>query len=405
MDVILSANVPHYLYTARALNRAGFLKRYICAIGIKHGRPLPSFLPQFWRKKLQGRRIQGVPNDRAVTLWLPELLQKGLPQIGLISSEDGNWVNNHLYDWLASRYVERCDIFHFMNSVGLYSGRKAKAMGATLLCDVREEHLDFQRRILIEEYRRLGITAKLPLSRCAAKVKAELSLADYFIVPSSYAKNTFVEEGIEPHKIFVVPYGFDPEQFYPLPKNDDIFRVLFVGGLIPRKGIQYLLEAFTQVNLPNAKLLLIGPWDPRLQRIIRTDNSITHIPNVPKVELFRYYSNASVFVLPSVADAQPLVVLEAMACGLPVIVSKHCGSTDFVREGIDGFIIPIRDVGTLKDRLHLLYKDEGKRQQMGHEARNRIRQFTWESYGKRIIEVYDEIATRQGLRQESETQR
>jgi len=131
--------------------------------------------------------------------------------------------------------------------------------------------------------------------------------------------------------------------------------------------------------------------------IVKGNNRIRHIPDVPKVELLRYYSNASVFVLPSVADAQPLVVLEAMACGLPVIVTENCGSTDFVRDGIDGFVIPIRDVEALKDRLLFLYKDEAKRRQMGDQARTRVQEFTWEQYGRRLIEVYHEISKRTGL--------
>jgi glycosyltransferase involved in cell wall biosynthesis len=115
------------------------------------------------------------------------------------------------------------------------------------------------------------------------------------------------------------------------------------------------------------------------------------------VELFRYYSNASVFVLPSLADSFSLVVLEAMACGLPVIVSAHTGSKEVLTEGLDGFIVPIRDVEALKEKILYFYRHPDAREEMGEAALCRVQELTWDLYGERAVEIYRSIGQRRGL--------
>lgn len=399
MKVILSANIQHYLHTAQALSGAGLLQRYICAIGIKHNRPLPGLISGFWRRKLEGRRLCGIPAAQTVAIWLPELLQVALMRTRVVSKELVMLVQNLLYDGIAARYVEACDVFHFMAGVGLQSARKAKRLGAVLLCDVREEHFVFQRRVLAEEYQRLGLTAEVPGGRLLRRLKAEYAIADFFVVPSSYAKRTFVTEGVPAENVFVAPYGVDTELFRHQTKADDVFRILFVGGFIPRKGVHYLVEAFRRSGLTQSELVLVGGQGAFLDGLLDDgDKRIRRVRDVPKVELPDYYRRASVLVLPSVADAQPLVVLEAMACGLPVIVTDHCGSGDFVRDGVEGFVVPVRDVEALRARLVFLAENEVARRRMGKAAGDRIETMTWWAYGRRILEIYREIGMRTGGR-------
>jgi glycosyltransferase involved in cell wall biosynthesis len=407
VKVILStANVPIYRYTAQALEQARLLKRYICTIALREESSIPPLVPEFWRKKLEAKRIKGIPYRKVVGLWLPELLQHALPRTGLLSHERTNWFINYLYDWLATYYIDECDIFHFMSGVGLYCARKVKAHkhNVILICDVRQTHPDYQIKILEEENQILGIKAQIPGVLYVNRFKSEFLLSDFIIVPSLYARETFVREGIDPEKIFVVPYGFDPERFYAIPKedkDDEVFRILFIGSINLIKGVYYLIEAFTQLRLPKSELVLIGQIDPSMQAIVKRsiemNKCIRHIANVPNTELFQYYNKASVFVLPSIVDAYGLVVLEAMACGLPVIVTENVGIKELIQEGVNGFVIPIRDINTLKERLLFLYQNKAKRLQMGYEARQRVQEFTWDQYGKRLIRVYEEILKRVGF--------
>jgi glycosyltransferase involved in cell wall biosynthesis len=107
--------------------------------------------------------------------------------------------------------------------------------------------------------------------------------------------------------------------------------------------------------------------------------------------LSRYYSNSSVFVLPSLADSFALVVLEAMACGVPVIVTENTGSKEVFRDGVDGFVVPIRDVEAIKEKILFLYENRDVCQAMGEAARQRASEVTWDRLERRAVEIYGAI--------------
>ena len=406
LNVILSSNISHYIYTARALQDAGYLKRYICAIAVsKSAAKLVRLLPKQWQVKLKARDITFLDSKRVHIIWLAEILQRGLPVLRLLSPDRGNWINNYLYDFLASWNVEACDIFHFVNGIGLYSARKAKAKGSITVCDIRTEYPDYQFQILADEYAELGIPYNPPGLSYDAKIKAEYMVSDYLIVPSRYAKRTFVEKGFDPRKIFVVPYGVDLEHFSRAADHDLVaqqdgkFRILYVGQIIPRKGVHYLIQAFNQLDIGNAELLLVGSLDDTMRSFmevaLKENPRIKHFHHLPKLELSQLYNSGSVFVLPSLADSWGLVVLEAMACGLPVIVTENVGSGEAVEEGINGYIIPIRNVEALKEKLLYLFETPDVRARMSQAALRTIDNYTWERYGQGIIKVYKEIITRE----------
>ena len=391
MQVILSSNVTHYHYLAIALDRAGYLRRYITAISPMTD-DIPRLLPTRLRRKLQGRRISDMDGQKVRRCWVPELLQRGLPKTGLVSSERGNWINNHLFDWMAERWVDTCDFFHFVSSIGLYSARRAKRLGARVICDVRQVHPNLQSQLLREESRRLGIEVSISGTLYERKVLKEFDIADYLVVPSSYARDTFTAEGYPKDRIYVVPYGADPMQFHSVRKQDEIFRVLFVGRITAGKGVQYLLRAMSELRLPNSELVLVGTVDPLIAPVLaRFEGNFRHVGDVPKTQLMQYYNQSSVLVLPSIVDAYALVVPEALMCGLPVIVSTNTGSKEMVRDGEDGFVVPIRDVGVLKQKIQLLYEDPDTQHKMAEAAAQRASQFTWDGYARRALQMYERL--------------
>jgi glycosyltransferase involved in cell wall biosynthesis len=411
-EVILSANVSHYYYAALALQQANSLKRYICAISIRKEKPLfAHFLPDYWQKKLKGRNISDIDKRLTRSIWVAELLQRGLPYLGLISSDRGNLLNNYLFDLLAQRWVESCDIFHFVSSIGLHSARKAKANGSLVVCDVRTEYPDCQFQLLAEEYNNLGLSYNPPGLLYDERIKAEYGLADYLIVPSNYAKRTFVEAGFDPKSVFVLPYGVDLEHFLISDskgerkdadetggRHRNTFRIIYVGQIVPRKGVHYLIEAFNKLKINDAELLLVGGIDqsmhPILEEAVRRNRKIRAVGESPRLDLYHLYNTGSVFVLPSLADSWGLVVLEAMACGLPVIVTENTGSSQAVEEGVNGFIVPIRDAEALHRKLIYLYEHPDVRQEMGRAASCSARKFTWEQYNKGLLDIYREIIRR-----------
>lgn len=398
MKVILSANVSHYIYTAIALQRANYLKRFICAIGFSQRNLwFRRFLPAYWQKKILARDYSIIAPELLRSIWVAELLQRGLPALGIISHEKSDWLNDYLFDHLSLPMIDSCDIFHFLNGLGLASAHKAKLMGSIVICDVRSQFPDYQLRLIKEEYQHLGLNYNPPPLLFNERNKAEYAISDYIIVASSFSKRTFVNSGYDPQKIFVVPYGVDTDQFFL--KNDDFsstkFRVLYVGSIVPQKGIHYLIKAFTELNLANAELLLIGSIDPMMlpyvEQVIGRNVNIHHIDHMPKSELPKYYNSASVFVLPSLADSWGLVVTEAMACGLPVIVTENTGSNEIVRDDYNGYVVPIRDAEAIQERLLYLYDHPKKRQEMGKAAIRSISEYNWERYSERLLATYNEI--------------
>jgi glycosyltransferase involved in cell wall biosynthesis len=341
---------------------------------------------------LEGRRLNGVPKALVRQVRWPEVLQRLLPAMGVMTHERGDWLNNQLFDSRSLRLVPDCDVFHFVSSVGLHCAQKAKAAGATVVCDVRQEHPAFQRRILNEESARFGMKARITGSTYEGKVLEEFALADYIVTPSVHARRTYLEQGFAPEKLLLLPYGVDVEHFHNEGKADGTFRVIYAGSLTIRKGPQYLLEAFSRMDRAGAELVLVGPLDPAFKPVLaKYEGCFRYAGVVPKIALKELYSSSSVFVLPSLADSYSLATLEAMACGLPVIVSENTGAADALEHGKEGFVTPIRDAGAIREYLELLRGNEELRQAMGARAAVRAREMNWARYGREAVRYYREM--------------
>jgi starch synthase len=392
MRSIVLSNIPHYHHLAQALHQAGLLERYITAPALLAGEQAPAWLPAKLRRKLEGRRLHGVPKALVRQMRWPEILQRVLPAAGAMSRERADWMNNQLFDRRSLRLLSDCDVFHFVSSVGLHCARKAKAAGATIICDVRQEHPAFQRRILNEEAEIFDMEPNITGVTYEGKVLEEFALADYIVVPSTHARRTFLEQGFAPGKLLLLPYGVDVRHFRKEEKADKTFRVIYAGSLTIRKGPQYLLEAFAHMRPANAELVLVGPLDPAFKKVLaRYEGSFRYVGVVPKVALTHLYNSSSVFVLPSLADSYSLATLEAMACGLPVIVSENTGAADAVDHGKQGFIVPIRDAAAIRQYLELLSENEDLRREMGGRAAVRAREMNWSRYGKEAVRHYREM--------------
>jgi glycosyltransferase involved in cell wall biosynthesis len=327
-----------------------------------------------------------------------------LTRLKLVSVDRGSVLANPVYDWMAKMYVDRCDIFHFVNGVGLHSAQKAKRQGSVAVCDVRSVHPGYRDAILREEYETLCIPYQSRPDLFLQRNEAEYATADYLIIPSSFAAETLVHSGVDGSRIYVVPRGVDLGWFGDRgasaegPQRDRPFRILCVGRIVPSKGVHYLLKAFEKLDAPDAELVLIGGVGEAMRdlvaRAMEQDPRILAFGYIPHLELRRYYGSGSVFVLPTLFEGSALVIYEAMASGLPVITTPNAGS--IVRNDVDGFLVPIRDAEALKERLTWLYEHPKQCMDMGQVARERVSDYTWERYGERLLEAYSDILHREG---------
>jgi glycosyltransferase involved in cell wall biosynthesis len=183
----------------------------------------------------------------------------------------------------------------------------------------------------------------------------------------------------------VTPLGVDLDLFRPIPveRADAEFRVLFVGQIGQRKGLSYLLDAARASTIPELRLQLLGApvgsterWSPL--------PFVDHLAHRPRWELPAAYAQADVFVLPSLIEGFPQTALEAMACGLPVIVSEHTFGDDVVEHGKNGYVVPIRDPDAIAECLRALHGNPKLRHEMGAAARRRAEDFGWERYKAQV---------------------
>ena len=379
--VELISNIFHYYHTALSLHRCGYLGDYITGPSALDDEAWIQRRGRIFERLWIERRLEGIPPHLVKRMWLPEIVQKAVKRLGG-TSEQSNWVHNELFARKAARLMTDCDAVHFVNSVGREAARKAKRNGAVVICDMREEHPDYQERILSEEAKRLKIQFTVPGSSYRHRIIEEIHLADYIFCPSSYAKRTFVEQGISADKLVVCPYGVDTKQFARRESSrpSGQFNVLFLGNICMRKGVHYLLEAFQSAGLGNARLLLAGPIDPLFRPVLDRYSMFELVGPIPHSQVHEQYLKADVFVIPSLADAYPLVVLEAMSAGLPVIVSENTGSADVIENGREGFVVPIRNAREIAERLTLLYENREQCARMGIAAASAARALSWENY-------------------------
>lgn len=223
-------------------------------------------------------------------------------------------------------------------------------------------------------------------TRKLERKEQEIQLADHIFVPSSFVQNSLLDAGIKQEKISVIPFGSPLDYFQPQPKKDNLFRALFVGRIAPRKGVHYLLQAWKELQLPDSELLLVGINDFPEGWLNQYIDIIRYLKSVPHSSLNQYYSAASVLVFPSLIEGLALVQLEAMACGIPLITTLNAGGSDIITDGVEGFIIPIRDVEVLKEKLEWCYQHPQELAEMGRAARQKAEQFTWNLYRQKLAQ-------------------
>ena len=371
----------HTFELARQMERLGVLERLFT------GRP---------RWKLRGEEL---PATKVSTFPYLQTIFETLGRLGIQRyplKTELNWQCHQTFDAYVARDLPDCDIFHALSYCGLKSGQTAQQRGAKWVCDAVNTHLVFQDDIMAEEYARLGLRYRRQDSRFLDYAVASYRQADLITVPSTFVKATFLEKGVPEERVAVVPFGVGMERFQPVAAaNDSVFRVLFVGSMSVRKGLQYLLEAFRLASIPRSVLTLVGPPQTETRAVLRRVPEVTpEIVGVqPKSKLPYFYSRSDVMVLPSIEEGLAYVIGEAMACGCPVIATENSGARDFFTDGVEGSIVPIRSPEAIAERLVWLYEHPEERNEMRLASLKRVSAIRgWEGYGEKILETFRKLA-------------
>src|SRR5207253_3388775 len=203
----------------------------------------------------------------------------------------------------------------------------------------------------------------------------DVAMADRILVPSGHLAEALARHGTPRNRITVIPYAADTRRFVPDPakRHGTSCTFLFAGGISQRKGIKYLLEAWRRIRRPGWRLQLLGPRPREIAPLQPDLELVEPVGRVAHLEMPARLAAADVFVFPSLFEGSAVVTYEALACGLPCVVTSNAGSV--VRDGIEGFVVGPRDVDALAAGMERLGNDPGLREEMAAAARTRALAF------------------------------
>jgi len=284
-------------------------------------------------------------------------------------------VGDVLFDTITSLEMEEPTILQtWMNHSYAQMNRYPDAIK---IINLFSAHPDVQARLV-------GMDVDDPATAISLKrQRAELEMADHILVPSLFALESLKEFGLN-KKATVMPFGVDLEKFNPGDKkfSNLPMKVIFVGSNWERKGGPLLIEAWEKLDLKEAELTICGISKESLGNQKFPDN--VKVGWVP--DLVEALQNSSLFILPALEDGCPLATHEAMACGLPAVVTHNTGTKDYITDGKDGWVIDSHSVDAICDVLQYAYDNTIVLSGMGQAARKTIEKWPWERYEQQYID-------------------
>jgi len=342
-------------------------------------------------------RKYGIPEDKIESLLIDGLIYHGIGKINkLLTFKQRNSVNEYLHNKfsrkLPSLIPDETDFFIGLSSFCLEALKHSKERNIIGIVDHASLHMENESILIKEEAQRWGV--KVPLDECAdwiiEKENKEFQLANYIFVPSSCSKKSLIKNNVEEKKIIINNYGVNTSYFYPIKKiKNNIFRIIQAGKVSLRKGVLTLLDAYVKANIKNSELIILGGGIEtsgiEKEIVSKKIKGVILKENIPFSELNDAYNDCDVMVLASVADGFALVVIQAMACGIPVIVTENVGASDLIIDGVNGFIVPVGRPDLIAEKLRLLNQNPDICINMGYQARNSVlNNNSWADYGIRL---------------------
>jgi glycosyltransferase involved in cell wall biosynthesis len=297
---------------------------------------------------------------------------------------------NRLLEFVFLRSLSPGEVTYVWPGVSLAAYRRIKERGHCLVVERINCHAATAKRILDDAYARRGMTPGHAVTDEWVQEEHEgLALSDYVFAPSTLVADSFLQNGVPPEKILLGTYGWDPDRLggtrAALPSVDGT-TVLFTGLACVRKGIHLLLEAWARARI-KGRLVLAGGMDEEVavlcaDHLNRAD--VLHLGHVR--DIGAVYRSADIFAFATLEEGSPLVTYEAMASGLPVVLSPM-GAGTIARPEQDGFVLDPYDQEAWVTALRRLAHDADLRRSMGESARCRAEDFTWDKVGHRRREL------------------
>ncbi|MFZ5940783.1 MAG: glycosyltransferase family 4 protein [Bacteroidota bacterium] len=412
MILLSHSGKQHSYQLALALHKLGRLERFYTSSYITS---------EAWQKKLEAqgdtfwsrRFISGLPAARVNANWrfeIPELVLRRF-QGKSPAVQEAVYRRDVNFDRYMARRISRgygnrpaSELLFWGFQGSCHSSlQAANQLGWISMCELATAHVTAAKRILGEEAALhpewAGSIDNLVFPAAYEKrLVEEPHLAAKVIAASEFTRQTLLEDGVSEEKISVLPLGADIGYIRYTEREDDRLsqrplRLIYAGTVTQRKGIFYLLEAMKGLDRNDVELHLIGGVQGSEEPLKKYAGHFIRHGAVSQKELFERYTDFDALVLPTVFEGFGLVIVEAMAAGLPVITTPHSIGPELITEGKNGYIVPVRDIPTLKNAiLKLRTLPDEDFLEMRKAARDGALAYSWGNYMLRLEDFLKRIS-------------
>jgi glycosyltransferase involved in cell wall biosynthesis len=391
--------VPVSAGVAGALGRAGRLSCFATGVSFNDatlGRAVGDRLAA-WRPVIRNRIVSDVPPGKLRAHPLVELGARGAARVLEPLFPSLNTYNTlfaaHDAAVAADRWPRETTAIYAYEDGALWTFRRAARKGLERVWDLPLPHYATIEKVWADERARwpgaVDTAPHIEPHWKRARKDKELALATKVSVASAFTKQSLEGENLRV-PVVVAPYGFPTTQFDARStRPSGPFVVLAVSSHDLRKGTPYLLEAWKRAAIPDAELRLVGRMRLTKSFLDGYAGLFRYWPHVPRSQLRERYAAADVLAFPTLGDGFGIVIQEAMCTGVPVITTPCGGGPECITDGVDGWIIPPRDIDALVERLRACAADRDHTLAVGRTARARAERFTWNEAGEGLLRSLD----------------
>ncbi|HWF11063.1 MAG TPA: glycosyltransferase family 4 protein [Bryobacteraceae bacterium] len=346
----------------------------------------------------------GVPGEKVRSFWPHGVAVKIVDRLGLTVGDALSAPMHKAFSKWVMRQINResWDVVHAFSGVAedVFLGtpkipRHFLVRGSS--------HIRYQQRILHEESERTGVRLESPSDWIIEREEREYRMCDRLFVLSKFALRSFIEAGVPEAKMALLPLGVDARAFRPRRdvlverarriRSGAPLRVICAGTLCFRKGL-YDLEKIVRGSDPaRFHFQVIGSVAPEAKKFVaQLPARIEIVPRQPHAQLPSWYANADLFLLPTLEDGFAVVLTQACASGLPILATTNCAAPDFVRDGQNGWVLPIRDPEAFIGRLRWCDENREELAEMVYKTYDDFRPIDWDDVAANFESILHETA-------------
>lgn len=313
-----------------------------------------------------------------------------------ISLHQSRYIQELLFDFFCKQHLDKSVTAIVVTNPYLYrTFKKARKMGIPIFFIPGNPEDNFIAELVRNENEKYNITEDDPytypprLDYYNRSVKLVDKVITYSSVMEESYRNAGFGEKLAGIRGYLKP---DFKKVVRRSEKNQKFKVAYLAYTVLLKGLQYLLEAWKDLQDEKMELHIGGPIDKNVQQIIEREYS--GLKNVfyegPITDAGAFFSDKSIFVLPSIIDGAPVTALESLNSGVPVIITAHCGTKDIITHGENGWIIPAGNATAIKEKLLLAYQNPAKLKRMAQNASKTMEEYDMQDFVRTIEKVISE---------------